>query len=113
MGNVMTYADTVRSILKRVTEHLKKIPKPGVETILLENDTRDVFVLIRLGWHERSRVNNIVIFARIRDSKVWIEQDNTDLCFADELLHAGIPGEDIVLAFQPPEYRHLTEFAVA
>ena len=113
MGNMITYADEVRSILKRVAEHLKKIPKPGVETLLLENDTRDAFLLIRLGWHERSRVNNTVIFTRIRDSKVWIEQDSTDLPFADELLRAGIPGEDIVLAFQPPERRHLTEFAVA
>ena len=30
MGNMITYADEVRSILKRVAEHLKKIPKPGV-----------------------------------------------------------------------------------
>ena len=32
---------------------------------------------------------------------------------ADELVRAGVPKSDIVLAFQPPELRHLTEFAVA
>ena len=36
-----------------------------------------------------------------------------DLTLAEELLRAGIPREDIVLAFHPPEMRRLTEFAVA
>jgi hypothetical protein len=31
---------------------------------------------------------------------------------AEELLAAGIPREDIVLAFHPAELRHLTGFAV-
>jgi hypothetical protein len=113
MANVITYTENVRIILNRVAENLRKIAKPEVETLLIENITQDVFLLFRVGWHGGSRVSNIVIFARIRDSKVWIEQDNTDLSFADELLQAGIPREDIVLAFQPPERRHLTEFAVA
>lgn len=112
MDNVTSYAEIVSSILKRIAESLKKIPKTDVETLLIEIDTQDVFVLFRLGWHEMKRVNNIVIFARIRDSKVWIEQDNTDLSFADELLGAGVPSDDIVLAFQHPDRRHLTEFAV-
>ena len=32
---------------------------------------------------------------------------------ATELVEAGIPKEDIVLAFHAPEMRPLTEFAVA
>jgi XisI protein len=31
---------------------------------------------------------------------------------ANELLREGVPKEDIVLAFQPPEVRKFTEFAV-
>jgi hypothetical protein len=96
-----------------VAKHLERIDKPGVETLLIEDALRGVFLLNRLGWHEGTRVDNIVIYARIKDSKVWIEEDNTDLCFADALLRDGIPREDIVLAFQPPESRHMTEFAVA
>ena len=113
MGNVITYAAKAKAILTRVAENLRKIPKPGVETLLIENALQDTLLLMRLGWHAGSRVSNSVIFARIRDSKVWIEQDNTDLSFADELIRDGIPADDIVLAFHPPERRHLTEFAVA
>ncbi|HAX76640.1 MAG TPA: hypothetical protein DCY88_12560 [Cyanobacteria bacterium UBA11372] len=31
---------------------------------------------------------------------------------ASELLRLGVPKEDIVLAFQPPEVRKFTEFAI-
>jgi hypothetical protein len=113
MGDVTNSPDMVRQILSRVAEHLKRIPKPDVDTLLLEDAAHTAFLLNRIGWHDGKRVNNTVIFARVRGGKVWIEDDNTDLTFCDELLRAGVPREDIVLGFQPPERRHLTEFAVA
>lgn len=113
MAVVASYVDTVRQILVRVVEDLNRIPRPEVETLLIEDQVLASFVLMRVGWHSGKRVNNIVISARIRDGKVWIEDDNTDLSFCDKLMQAGVPKEDIVLAFQPPELRHLTDFAVA
>ena len=109
----MDNVSAVRDILTRVAAYLKRIPKPGVETNLVEDPEQQIFLLQRLGWDTGKRVNNVVILARVRDGKIWIEDDNTDLCFADELVRAGVPREDIVLGFQPPERRHLTEFAVA
>jgi hypothetical protein len=107
------YVSVVREILTRVAGHLKRIPKPGVDTAVVADAESGVFALLRLGWHAGKRVNNVVILARVRDGKVWIEDDNTDLSFADELLRAGVPASDIVLGFQPPDRRHLTAFAVA
>lgn len=109
----MDHVSAVRQILERVAGHLKRIPKPGVETVLSSDAGEGVFALLRIGWHAGKRVSNVVILARVRDGKVWIEDDNTDLCFADELMRAGVPASDIVLGFQPPDRRHLTAFAVA
>lgn len=44
--------------------------------------------------------------------KVWIQYDGTNRPVADELLAAGIPQQDIVLAWQPRELRHPTGFAI-
>ncbi len=109
----MDRVSAVRQIPDRVAGHLRRIPKPGVETYVVADAAQGIFLLHRLGWHGGARANNVVILAHVRDGKVWIEEDNTDLCFADELLRAGVPKGDIVLGFQPPERRHLTEFAVA
>jgi len=49
---------------------------------------------------------------RIVNEKVWIEANNTDYLFADRLLEADIPHEDIVLAFHAPEMRQYTDFAI-
>ena len=50
---------------------------------------------------------------RLKDGKIWLEEDWTEQGIATELLKAGVPKEAIVLAFQPPEMRQLSEFAVA
>ncbi|MFN0111783.1 MAG: element excision factor XisI family protein [Blastocatellia bacterium] len=51
--------------------------------------------------------------ARIRDGKFLIEEDWTEGGIATELVGAGVPKENIVLAFNEPEMRASTEFAVA
>ena len=44
---------------------------------------------------------------------MWIEEDGTEVGLTNELLDAGVPTEDIALAFHPPELRHLTDSAAA
>jgi hypothetical protein len=41
-----------------------------------------------------------------------VQHDGTSCPVADELLAAGIPREDIVLGFHPPDVRRHTAFAV-
>lgn len=50
---------------------------------------------------------------RIVDENVWLEADNIDCVFVDRLLEAGVPKNDIVLAFHYPGMRKYTEFAIA
>jgi hypothetical protein len=47
------------------------------------------------------------------NGKIWIQDDRTNRPVADALLEAGVPHEDIVLAFHPPEVRQYTDFAAA
>jgi len=49
----------------------------------------------------------------LHNNKIYIEEDLTEDGIATNLLVAGVPREDIVLAFHPPEMRPYTEFAVA
>ncbi|MDJ0547721.1 MAG: element excision factor XisI family protein, partial [Microcystis sp. M49637_WE12] len=55
----------------------------------------------------------IQIHIRIKNERVYIEQDWTEIGITSQLLEAGIPKEDIVLAFHDPASRKLTEFAIA
>jgi XisI protein len=97
------HLSAARGVLERVAGHLKRIPKPGVETCVIEDAQTGWLLLVRVGWHAGKRVHNVVISARVRDGRVRIEEDNTDLSFADELARAGVPPADIDLAFHQPE----------
>jgi hypothetical protein len=115
MDRVASYREILGRIMERYAGYMKNVATttPGLETIVVTDAQHDQFALLRIGWHDTRRVRNVVFHARIKNGKIWIEDDNTDATLADELLKAGVPRDDIVLAFHPPERRHLTEFATA
>jgi hypothetical protein len=49
----------------------------------------------------------------IINGKFWIQRDGTEYGIARELVDAGVPKEQIVLAFRAPEIRKHTGYAVA
>ena len=55
----------------------------------------------------------MTVYMRIKQGKLWVEEDWTKQGIVDELLAMGVPAEDIVLGFQHPSKRPLTEFAAA
>ena len=85
----------------------------GVETLIIRDEEAGQYQLMRIGWRGETRVRRPAFYVRLKNDKIWIEEDWTQESIADELMAAGIPNEDIVLAFNPPEVRHLTEFAAS
>ena len=49
----------------------------------------------------------------IKNDEIYIEFDSAKDGIANEFLAYGVPKEQIVLAFYPPEVREVGEFAVA
>lgn len=54
----------------------------------------------------------MIIHVDIKDNKIWIQKDGTEIGIANELIAAGVPKEDIVLGFHAPYKREFTDFAV-
>ncbi len=74
---------------------------------------RDRYFWFSVGWSGKQRDFSIAVYLRIEQDKIWLEEDWTKQGIANELLDAGVPPEDIVLGFQHPSKRPLTEFATA
>jgi hypothetical protein len=110
-----------RSIIKNILTGYYEIPPAHSH---LQNDSeasdrlafdeqRDQYLWFRFGWENKMLVEHIIMYLCIKDDKIWVEQDATDLCVVDELLAAGVLPSDIVLGFHHPRKRILTEFAHA
>ena len=71
------------------------------------------FQLMNIGWRGNEYLCYIIFHFDIKDGKVWIQENRTDVLIGQELVERGIPKSDIVLGLQPPEVRAELGYAVA
>ncbi len=105
----LNYRELVQKILKTRTENYSQ---RDTETHLIFDQERDRYQVLHIGWQDMTRVFGCIIYIEIKDGKIWIERDGTEIGVANELVEAGVPKTDIVLAFYAPYRRQYTEFAV-
>jgi hypothetical protein len=106
----LNYRELIQIILKA---HLDNHLDNDTEVQLIFDIERDHYQVIHLGWEEQRRVYGCIIHVDIKDGKIWIQRDGTEVGVANELVNAGVPKKDIVLAFQSPYKRKFTEYAVS
>jgi hypothetical protein len=111
MDPLSSYRQAIERVLTAYTE----IPYAhgDLRCEALFDREHDRYALITLGWMAGKRVHFPLVHIDIIAGKVWIEKDNTEDGVAPELVQAGIPKSQIVLAFRSPEARKHTEYAVA
>ena len=113
MDKVTRYKQLIKQALTNYAELLQSPPKSELEVIPIFDDEREQYLIFRTGWKEERRLRYMPLYVRICNDKIWIEEDMTEEGIATYLLEQGVPREDIVLGFQPPQMRPYTEFAVA
>jgi XisI protein len=102
MDNRSTYRELIKRILTEYANLTLSQPVPGTETLLAFDDEHDQYLWLRVGWLQQRRVQGITVHVRLINGKIQIEQDWTEDGIATELIRAGVPREDIVLAFHEP-----------
>jgi hypothetical protein len=113
MDRLGQYREIIHHLLEEYERLYQSQPESEVETAVIGDDTRGHYLLMRVGWRGETRVRRSLFYLRLKDGKIWIEEDWTQEGIATDLVAAGVPHQDIVLAFNPPALRHLTEFAAA
>ncbi|NMG07179.1 XisI protein [Brasilonema sp. UFV-L1] len=114
MDKLEQYRSAIKKILTEYYEMAIAQPTPTEEIEasdrLAFDEKRDQYLWFRFGWDNKKQIQHIIIYLCIKNGKIWVEEDATNLCIVDDLLSAGIPQSDIVLGFHHPSRRHLTEF---
>lgn len=113
MDKLTEYPKLIKHILAEYVELSNRQPHPGMETFLIIDEIKSHYIWMNLGWQNGERVTGMTVYVRIRNGRFWIEEDWTEDGIANDLVHAGVPKEDIVLAFHEPKMRQYTDFAVA
>ncbi|GEM_PF-228199 len=109
----MDIQKTYREIIKQVIlKYAQFTPSHGeIRLDPIFDETRDRYGLMQVGWSQGKRIRGNLIYITLKSEKIYIEYDGIETGITNELLHAGVPQENIVLAFYSPEMVEQTELA--
>jgi hypothetical protein len=111
MAKIDIYRKYIQEVIKRRADY--KSPYNDVEMQLIFDTEHDHYQLVHAGWHNDRRKYGCIMHLDIKNGKIWIQHDGTEIGVASELVEMGVPKEDIVLAFHAPYKRPYTGFAVS
>ncbi|MEL7071670.1 MAG: XisI protein [Cyanobacteria bacterium J06581_3] len=111
MDKIARYRKAIQALLEQ--NSLFKTKEKNVENQLFFDTTRDHYQLMSVGWDELDRIYHTILHFDIKDGKIWLQQNTTDIDVGQELVNMGIPKEDIVLGLHPAYKRPYTGYGVA
>ena len=110
MEKISHYQHILRNFLEDYAA-IKFANAPSLEQQVLIDCERNHFQLISLGWQNSKYYCDPIFHFDIKDEKVWIQQNETEVQIGDELIKRGIAKDDIVFGFLPEYARNLVQFA--
>lgn len=113
MDRLTRYQTVIHREIAMMAERYGTSDKSDIDQVVVVDDAHHVYLIYQLGWQGHERVKTPWVHVRLKNGKFWIEEDWTQESIVERLMAAGVPNEDIVLAFNPPDMRQYTEFAVA
>ena len=107
--------DTYKNILRKELEYHAGNPisnAPDVKPHVIINEDQTEFLLLWIGWKGKAFRHNVSFHFQLKDGKVWILKNNTDIEIEKILVEEGIPKSDIVIGLLPKYLREMTEYGV-
>ncbi len=109
MAKVDKYREKVQQIIADYAKRLSSPQGDEIETVF--DIANDHYLLMETAWRGEERDYGSLIHLDIKDDKIWIQYDGTEVGIANDLVEMGVPKQDIVLGFHSPFMRQHTEFA--
>ena len=112
MERLTQYRQAIRKVLTTHAKPETNNSNADIEYQLIFDSEHDHYQLLDVGWEDLKRIYNCYIHIDIKQGKVWIQRNMTEIDLAQELHELGVPKEDIVLGLHPPYKRPLTGYGV-
>lgn len=113
MEPLTKYRGIIACVLEKYRDSYARGEPDSIDTAIVQDDAHGEYMLTQVGWQGEERTREVVFYLRLKNGKIHIEEDWTEEGVVMDLTRAGVPHHDIVLAFNPPFVRHLTEYAVS
>lgn len=112
MADLNQYRQFVQDILTELHGYNQGNPNQGVDSQIILDTDRDHYLLLDVGWQEKKYVYAVFVHLDIKDGKIWIQRNNTDISIAERLREKGVNQADIVLGSRSPFLRQFSGYAI-
>jgi len=113
MDKLTKYRTLTMNLLNDYATLANRRSQTDLKMHVIFDQAHERYMIFRTGWWNEERVHTAMLYIRLDGGKIWIEEDMTEEGIATYFLEQGVPPDDIVLGFQPPQMQPYTEFAVA
>jgi hypothetical protein len=110
MDRLDHYRQSIRQFLDKYVDVWRE---KGVETQLVIDLERDHYLLLRVGWDGDKRINHPVFQFDIKNGKIWVQENNTDVELDKNFEEMGISKKEMVVGFHHPLMREHSDYATA
>lgn len=93
------------------TQAQYRVANADLENQIIIDKENGHFQLVRIGWRNNRFVHTFPFYFDIKNGKILIQQNRTDVEVAEELVALGVASSDIVIGFLPHEMRAASGYA--
>ncbi len=110
MDKLSDYRIKIKELL---TKYLCYKPSNGdMEIQPIFDNENDRYQTIIMGWDDQTRIYHPMMHLDIKNNKIWIQENTTEVDLVIELMEMGVPKQDIIIGFHTQKMRELAGFAV-
>ena len=110
MEKLENYQNIITQLLEEYAEYLNE---PNIETQVICDYKRNHFQLVKIGWENNKRYHYCVFHFDIKNEKIWLQENNTDIPITSDLERLGVIKSEIVLGIHAPSLRRYSDYAVS
>lgn len=113
MDRLELHRKSVKAFLQQYADSINQHPESGIEVELVFDTERDRYLLLDVGWDGKHRVHHCIFHFDLKDGKIWLQENNTDIDVDEDLEEMGISKQEIVVGFHHPSMREYSDYAKA
>jgi hypothetical protein len=83
MDRIVHYRESIKTFLRKYAESITNDSEVEIELIF--DTENDHYLLFDIGWQKSHRVHDCIFHLDIKDGKIWLQENNTDLEVDEEL----------------------------
>jgi hypothetical protein len=113
MADLNLYRQVIEDLLQDFHGYSYSRKQDNVESELILDRERDHYLWLEVGWQDNEYVYAPFIHIDIKDGKIWLQRNFTDVDLGKKLIEMGVKKEDIILGLHSPFMRKFSGYGVA